>query len=177
VKRRDLLLVMVSASIAAAWSRVVGAVGTARDTSPHAVRPRQLWAGDIFDRMYSDMHRRSIDHPAFNRAWRAGLEVLHAGNRGEIDDDTATARMSAIRSEAPRHPPPPRQIPPLPADQVGVHEAMALLRRAICGESHIALERPWKEVIYCHGAFEIDGWRMTAFKRSRGIKHLDRAVA
>jgi hypothetical protein len=32
-------------------------------------------------------------------------------------------------------------------------------------------------VVHTLGEFRIDGWRLTAFKRSRGIKYLDRAVA
>jgi hypothetical protein len=83
--------------------------------------------------------------------------------------------MRAVHSEALRHPPSPREIPLLPPDEVGVAEAMALLRRAISGESLIEIERPWPTLFHCYGNFEIDGWRLTAFKRNRGIKY--RAVA
>jgi hypothetical protein len=176
MKRRDLLLGSVAAALTAAWSRVSGAVAIVRHAAP-LTPSRYFGAGDHLDRMFRDRKRRLIDDEAFNTAFDAAIKVLRASNDGEISDIDASARMLAVHSRALRHRPPVREIPPLPSDQVGVAEVMALLRRAISGESRIEIERPWREVFHSLGKFEIDGWKLLAFKRNRGIKYMDRAVA
>jgi hypothetical protein len=42
----------------------------------------------------------------------------------------------------------PQEFPPLPPGQVGVEEAMALLRRAISGETRVEVERPWPTLFH-----------------------------
>ena len=165
LKRRELLLGSIATAFVAAWSRVAGAAGILRPAPPPSA-PLVLSAGETLGRMLRDRRRRLIE-----------FEILRASNDGEIEPAEADRRMLSAHMEALRHPPPPREIPPLPPDQVNVDEAMALLRRAIYGQSHIELERPWREVFHSLGKFEIDGWEMLAFKRNRGIKYLDRAVA
>jgi len=176
VKRRDVLLGSVATAFAATWSRVAGAVAIVRP-APSPVPPRYFSAGDHMDRMLRDFHRRLIDQGEFDKAFGRAIEILGASNRGETDEIDASGRMLAVHSEALRHPPEPREMPPLPDDQVGVAEAVALLRRVISGEVRIRLARPWREVIHTLGQFEIDGWKLIAFKRSHGVKYLDSAVA
>jgi hypothetical protein len=127
--------------------------------------------------MWRDLYRRMIDPEPFDPAFTEAISILRKSNRRELAHEDAAAQMLAVRFKVLRHRPPERDTSPLPADQVGVHEAMALLRRTIWGESRIELGEAWKEVSHGYGAFEIDGWRITAFKRSRGIKYLDRAVS
>jgi hypothetical protein len=127
--------------------------------------------------MWRDLYRRLIDFEHFDQAFTEATSILRNSNRGTLSPEEAAAHMLAVHSEALRHRPPEREIPPLPADQVGIDEAMAVTRRAICGEGRIELERPWREVFHCYGHFEIDGWKLIAFKRSRGIQYLDRAAA
>lgn len=45
------------------------------------------------------------------------------------------------------------------------------------GQHLRALPQQWATVLHCYGQFAIDGWKLTAFKRSYGIKYLDQAVA
>lgn len=176
MRRRELLLGSLSSAVAAAWSRLAGAVGIALP-APTQKLAGTAWPTDELDRIFRDLYRRLIREDAFDVAFDKALKILRACNNGEIDRDDAVARIAEVRSEALQQPPPPREISLLPADQVGVGEAMALLRRAIAGEARIDVDRPWKTVIHCYGEFQIDGWKLTAFKRSRGIKYLDRAVA
>jgi hypothetical protein len=176
LKRRDLMLGSVASAIATAWSRLAGAVAIVRQATP-PTPSRYFGAGDHLDRMFRDFHRRLIDQSEFDNAFGRAIEILGANNRGEINDIEASARMLDVHSRALRHRPPAREIPPLPLDQVGVDEATALLRRAISGESRIRLEQPWREVVHTLGRFEIDDWKLTAFRRNYGIKYLDRAVA
>jgi hypothetical protein len=177
MRRRDLLLGSVASSIASAWSRVAGAVAIVRQATPPVPPSRYHSAGDHLDRIYRDLYRRLMDPEHFDRAFTQAISILQSENRGTLATEEAAARKLAVHSEALRHRPPAREILPLPPDQVGVHEVMTLLRRAICGESRIEIERPWREVFHTLGRVEIDGWRLTAFKRSHGIKYLDRAVA
>jgi hypothetical protein len=136
-----------------------------------------LVGGRSLDKILRDRHRRLMDDEAFDTAFDRALNILRASNRGQIDSAEAARRMLVVRWGALQHPAARREIPPIPADEVGVAEAMALLRRAISGESRIEIERPWPTLFRCHGNFEIDGWKLTSFKRNRGIKYLDRAVA
>jgi hypothetical protein len=177
MRRRDVLLGSVATALAAVWSRLAGAVAIVRQAAPTPTPSRYFCACDQLDRMLRDRSRRLIDDDAFDTAFNQAIEILRASNNRQIDDAEAAGRMLAVHSRALRHPPPPREILPLPPDEVGVAEAMALLRRAISGESRIEIERPWREVFHSLGKFEIDGWKLLAFKRNRGIKYLDRAVA
>ncbi|TQF32973.1 hypothetical protein [Bradyrhizobium sp. UNPA324] len=171
--RRAILLGTLTTMLTSVWSRIIGAPGLPAP-APSA---RPTWPTDVVSKLYRDAHRRLIDPDAFEAAFDQAIEVLRASNAGKIEREEATTRMLAIHAEALRHPPPPREIPPLRADEVGVHEAMALLRRAIAGESHIELEHPWAEVFHSFGQFTIEGWKLTAFKRNRGIKYLDAALS
>jgi hypothetical protein len=178
MRRRDLLLGSVATALAAAWSRVAGAVAIVPPTPPPVPRrSRYFGAGDHLDRIFRDRHRRLIDDDAFDSSFSRAIEILRASNRGEIDDIEASVRTLAVHSESLRHRPPEREIPPMPSDQVGVHEVMALLRRAICSESRIELEQSWRDVVHTLGRFEIDGWKLLGFRRNYGFKYLERAVA
>lgn len=54
---------------------------------------------------------------------------------------------------------------------------MALLRRAIAGEVRVVVMRPWKDVWHTNGDFSIDGWQLSGFKRSYGIKSVVEAIS
>ncbi|RXH24205.1 hypothetical protein XH99_29530 [Bradyrhizobium nanningense] len=171
--RRGILLGSLTTMLTSVWSRIIGAP---RLPAP-APSARPTWPTDVVSKLYRDMYRRLIDPDAFDAAFDRATAVLRASIAGKIDCEEAITRLLAIRSEALRHPPPPREIAPLRADEVGVHEAMALLRRAIVGESHIELKYPWAEVFHSYGQFAIEGWKLTAFKRNYGIKYLDAALS
>jgi len=171
--RRGILLGILATVLTSLWSRIIGV----RRLPAPAPCERPTWPSDMVGKLYRDAHRRLIDPDAFEAAFDQAIEVLRASNAGKIEREEATTRMLTIHAEALRHPPPPREIPPLRADEVGVHEAMALLRRAIAGESHIELEHPWAEVFHSYGQFTIEGWKLTAFKRNCGIKYLDAALS
>lgn len=173
--KRDILLGAIAGAISAAWSRVLGSP-FAIDGTPSAPA-RHVGSYAHIDRMYRDLYRRLIDPDYFDGAFTDVIAILRQENAAKLGVEEAAARMFAVHSEALRHPPPQRDIPPLPADQIGVDEAMASLRRAICGVSHIKVEQPWREFVHGYGNFEIDTWKLIGFKRSRGIKYLDRAVA
>jgi hypothetical protein len=183
MKRRQFLYGSIATAISAAWGRLARAMPSIRSAEPAISSTsdstsRFYDVGAQLDRLWRDMHRRSIDTDYFvNQAFGRAIEILGRNNRGELTQEEAAEQMFAVHAEALRHPPPEREIPDLPADQVGVHEAMAVLRRAISGESHIVVERPWQELFHGLGDFEIDGWKMRGFKRSDGIKYLDRAVS
>ncbi|MBN9007153.1 MAG: hypothetical protein J0H40_17280 [Rhizobiales bacterium] len=167
-------------ALTAAWSRVARAAGIARVPAepPAPIPPRYLTAGDHVDRMWRDVYRRKIDGDHFLRAvFNNYIEELRKLNRGEVDEATAAARMLALHSEALCHPPSPREIPPLPADEVGVDEVMALLRRAIAGEVRIVVAQPWSDVCHTHGDLSIYGWRLTGFRRNYGIKYIESATS
>lgn len=170
--RRGILLGTLTTVLTSVWSRIIRARLPAPTPS---VRP--TWPTDVLGKLYRDTHRRLVDPDAFEAAFDRAIEVLRASNAGKIDREQATTRMLAIHSEALRHPPPPRKIATLRADEVGVHEAMALLRRAITSESHIELEYPWANVFHSYGQFAIERWKLTAFKRNYGIKYLDAALS
>ena len=138
-----------------------------------------IFAGDIIDLIWRDTHRRLIEHDAFDVAFRAAIAVLRERNNDRIDEATAVERLQAIHAEALLHPVPLRKLllPPLRADEIGVGEVVALLRRVIAGESEIVVERPWSEVCHTHGLFEIDGWKFLAFKRNYGVKYIAGTVA
>jgi hypothetical protein len=175
--RRDFLRGVSTAALTAAWSRVAGAVVRPAAT-PLPRSSRYLWAGERVDRMWRDVYRRRIDGEFYmQRVLNRSTEILRMLNCGEIDEITAAARMFALHSEALRNPPPPREIPPLPAGEIGVDEVMALLRRAIAGEARIVVEQPWKSVWHTEADFSIDGWRLTGFKRTHGIKSVVEAIA
>lgn len=171
--RRGILLGTLATVLTSVWSRIIGV----RRLPAPAPSERPTWPSDVVGKLYRDAHRRLIDPDAFEAAFDRAIEVLHASNAGKIKREEATTRMLAIHAEALRHPPPQHEIAALGADEVGVHEAMQLLRRAIAGESHIELEYPWAEVFHCYGQFVIEGWKLTAFKRNYGIKYLDAALS
>jgi hypothetical protein len=127
--------------------------------------------------MWRDVYRRLIDSDHFLSSYNHALDIHRQWMRGEIDEITAAARTLALHSEALRHPPPPREIPPLPADEVGVAEVMALLRSALAGDARIVVAQPWSDVWHTEGDFSIDGWRMAGFKRSYGIKSVVEAIS
>lgn len=66
---------------------------------------------------------------------------------------------------------------PVAAGEVGVEEVIDLLRRAIAGDARIVVERKWRDVWHTDGNFLIDGWRLSGFKRSYGIKYVSEAIA
>lgn len=171
--RRGMLLGSLTTTLASVWSRIIGVPRLPAPTPSQ----RPTWPTDVVGRLYRDTYRRLIDPDAFDAAFDRAIEILRASNAGKIEREEAITRTLAIHSEALRHPPPPREIAPLRTDEVGVHEAMALLRRAIAGESLIELERPWGAVFHSYGQFAIDGWRLTAFRRNCGIKYLDAALS
>ncbi len=183
MKRRQFLHVSVATVISTICGRLAGAMPSIRRAGPatpstSTSTSRFYDVGDQLDRMWRDMHRRSIDTDYFvNHAFDRAIAILGKSNRGELTREEAAAQMLAVHAEALHHPPPEREIPDLPADQVGVHEAMAVLRRAISGESNIVVDRPWRELFHGLGDFVIDGWKMCGFRRSDGIKYLDRAVS
>lgn len=169
--RRGLLLGTLPTMLTSVWSRIIGAP---RQPAP-TPSERPTWPTDVVGKLDRDAYRRLIDPDAFEVAFDRAIEVLRESNAGKIEREEATTRTLAIHAEALRHPPPPREISALRADEVDVHEAMALLRRAIAGESHIELEYPWAEVFHSYGQFAIEGCTLTAFKRNYGIKYLDAA--
>lgn len=171
--RRGIVLGTLTTMLTSVWSRIIGAPRLPAPTPSE----RPTWPTDVVGKLYRDTHRRLIDPNAFEAAFDRAIEVLRASNTGKIKREEAITRLLAIHAEALRHPPPPREIAPLRADEVGVDEAMALLRRAIARESHIELERPWAEVFHAYGQFAIEGWKLTAFKRNYGIKYLDAALS
>lgn len=180
MKRRDFLRSVSMAALTAAWSRVAHAAGIVQlPPNPSApVTARYFTAGDHIDRMWRDVYRRRIDADFFmNSVFNSYIDDLRKLNRGEIDEVTASARMLALHSEALRHPSVQHEIPPLPDDQVGVAEVMALLRRAIAGEARIGVAQPWSDVYHSIGSFSIDGWRINGFKRNYGIKYIDSATS
>jgi hypothetical protein len=182
MRRRRFLHGSIAAAITAACGRLAGAVASMRSappaTPPTPTTPRFYEGGNQLDRMWRDMHRRLIDTDYFvNQAFDRAIAILGKSNRGELTREETEEQMFAVHSEALHHPPPEREIPGLPADQVGVGEVMAVLRRAIRGDSSILVDRPWREFFHGLGDFEIDGWKMRGFKRSDGIKYLDRAVS
>ncbi|MBN9007558.1 MAG: hypothetical protein J0H40_19345 [Rhizobiales bacterium] len=180
MRRRDLLRGVSMTALTAVWSRVARAAGIARVPAkpPAPIPPRYFTAGDHIDRMWRDVYRRKIDSGHFMRTvFNSYLKELRKLNRGEVDEVSAAARMLALHSEALRYPAPPREISPLPADQVGVAEVMALLRRAIAGEVRIVVAQPWSDVCHTHGDFSIDGWRLTGFRRNYGIKYIESATS
>lgn len=172
--KRGIILATLTMLLTSCWSRIVRPTGLPVPAPP--VR-RLFWPTDVIDKIYRDMYRRLIAPDAFHAAFDRAIEVLRASNNGAIDREEAVARMLAIHAEALRHPPPQREIATLRADEVGVHEIMALLRRAISGLSRIELERPWASVVHSYGQFVIEGWKLEAFKRSYGIQYLNQAVA
>ena len=179
MKRRQFLHGSIATVISTIWGRLVGVVASIR-SAPTATAPTPTThnVGDQFDWMWRDMRRRSIDTDYFVRhAFGRAIEIMGKSNRGEIASEEAAEQMVAVHSEALLHRPPQREIPPLPRDHVGVDEVMAVLRNAIRGESDIVVDRPWRELFHCAGDFEIDGWKMRGFKRSHGVKYLDRAVS
>lgn len=128
--------------------------------------------------MLRDVYRRIIDPDAFmSDIFRRAIDVLRRINHGEIDEVTAGAEMLALHSQALKHPPAPREIPPLPGGHVGVEEVMALLRRVIRGKSRVIVSSPWSAVLHTNGDFVIDGWRLAGFRRNHGIKYLSEAIA
>ena len=171
--RRAFLIGTAATAIAAAWARVGGAVGIVKPPT----LPRSLDASDHLDRMIRDGHRRLISEDAWKEAFPRATRILGQQNRGEIDPATAAGRMRAIHAEALRDPEPPREIPPLRADEVGVEEVTALLRRVIAGDATIEVKVPWKTVHHTYGGFTIDGWRFVGFRSSCGIKYVDNVVA
>ncbi|MEH2506668.1 hypothetical protein V1290_005479 [Bradyrhizobium sp. AZCC 1578] len=172
--RRGIMLGTLATALTSVWARIAGAAGLPVQIPPER---RPFWPTDVIDKIYRDTYRRLIDPDAFGAVFDRAIEVLHASNNEEIEREEAVARMLAIHAEALRHPPPPPEIVPLRPDEVGVHDAIALLRRAISGQSRIELEQPWASVFHCYGEFEIDGWKLTAFKRGYGIQYLDAAVS
>jgi len=128
--------------------------------------------------MWRDVYRQTIDVDFFTQnVFKRSTDILRLKNNGEIDELTASARMLALHSEALGRPPPAREIPPLPTGEVGVDEVMTLLRRAIAGEARILVRQQWKDVWHTEGEFEIDGWRLSGFKRIYGIKSMIEATA
>ena len=146
MRRRRFLHGSIAAAITAACGRLAGAVASIRRPPPAAppaptTPPRLYVGGNQLDRMWRDMHRRLIDTDYFvNQAFGRAIEILGRSNRGELTREETEKQMFAVHSEALLHRPPEREIPRLPPDQVGVHEAMAVLRRAISGESHIVVD-------------------------------------
>ena len=60
--------------------------------------------GDQLDRMWRDMHRRSIDPDYFvNHAFGRALAILGKSNRGEMTSEEAAEQMLAVHSEALLH--------------------------------------------------------------------------
>ena len=183
MRRRQFLHGSIATAITAAWGRLAGAVPSIRRappaTPPTPTAPSRFYdVGNQLDRMWRDMHRRLIDTDYFvNHAFDRATAILGKSNRGEMTPEEAAEQMLAVHSESLRHRPLERVIPRLPPDQVGVREAMVVLRSAICGESQIVVDRPWQELFHCLGDFEIDGWKMRGFRPSHGIKYLDRAVS
>jgi hypothetical protein len=181
MKRRQFLYGSIATAISAAWGRLAGAVASIRQAGPATppTTPSQFYdVGDQLDSMWRNLHRRSIDPDYFaNHAFSRAIAILRKRNIGEMTPEQAAEQIIAVHAEALRHPPPEREIAGLPPHQVGVDEVMAVLRRAISGESHIVVDRPWRELFHCVGHFEIDGWKLRGFKRSHGIKYLDRAVS
>lgn len=116
--KRGILLGGVAGAISAAWSRVLGSP-VAIDGAPFAPA-RHVGSYDHIDRMYRDLYRRLIDPEHFDRALTDAICILRQANDAELTQEEAAARMFAIHSEALDHPPPERDIPPLPADQIGV---------------------------------------------------------
>lgn len=169
--RRDFLFGVSTAALTAAWSRAAGSVGMVAKpatASPWPKSSRYLWAGERLDYMWRDIYRRRIDASWFMEAtFKRCAETTRALGAGEIDEITAAARMLALHSEALRHRPEPREIPPLPANEVGVDEVMALLRRAIAGEVDVVVD----------GDIVIDGWRLVGFKSGYGIRSIIEATA
>lgn len=166
------------AALTAAWSRAAGAVGLVQSPAPPQQPSRYFTVADHINQMWRDIYRRKIDGEFYaQKIVRRTVDVMQRLDRGEIDEITASSRMLALHSEALQHPEPPREIPPLPADEVGVDEVMTLLRRAIAGEARIVVERPWTDIWHTDGAFAIDGWRLSGFKRRYGIKSMSEAIA
>ncbi|SRR5258708_14538876 len=130
---------------------------------------------DFIDQFWRDRARRSVDEKAFLVAFDAMIAALRSARLRERlprNED-----LQAIPDEARRHPESPREIPPLPPDQVGVEEVMAILRRVVAGNARPIVEYPWREVQHTLTSFVVDGWRMTGFRRSYGIKYPDHAIA
>jgi hypothetical protein len=140
--RRAVFLGTLTTAISSAWSRTLGA-RISRPPTPAPIPPaRHYGAGDHLDRIYRDLYRRLIDPAHFDRAFTEAISILRRSSCGELAQEEAAAYMLAVHSEALRRRPPDREIPQIPADQVGVHEAMAVLRRVITGESIIHTELP-----------------------------------
>lgn len=183
MRRRQFLRGSIATVIAAAWGRLAQAVPSMRRAppapAPDTADPSRLYdVGSQLDRIWRDAHRRSIDLDHFvNDTFDRAIAVLRQSNRGELTPQEAGRQMLAVHCKALRHPPSEREIPPLPPGQVGVDEAIAVLRKAIRGESRIVVDCPWPELFHGLAEFEIDGWKMCGFKRSHGITYLDRAVA
>lgn len=130
---------------------------------------------DFVNQLWRDRARRSVDEKAFLIAFDAMIAVLRSVRlEGR---SLRNENLQAILDEARRHPEPSRELAPLPADQVGVDEVMAVLRRVIAGEACPVAEYPWRDVQHTLASFVVAGWRMTGFRRSYGIKYLDRAIA
>jgi len=115
--RRDFMRGVSTAALTAAWSRAAGAGGIVAKpaaASPWPNSSRHLWAGERFEQMWRDVYRLKIDAAWFMEdVFKRCTQVMKEARLGEIDEITAAARMLALHSEALRHPPEPREIPPL----------------------------------------------------------------
>ncbi|WP_038935059.1 hypothetical protein [Bradyrhizobium japonicum] len=123
---------------------------------------------DAIDRLWRDWRRRRVSDDAFEDAREApSVRVWDAAE----DHGPLLPRIGEILTEARKHPPAMRQFPPLPPDQVGMAEVMAVLRRIANGSAHPQVGFPangWKHLWHGVGEFIADGWSIEAFKRNFG---------
>lgn len=136
---------------------------------------------EVRDKLWRDLHRRTVSLDAYE----AAVDRLGDIHRAVFDDAADHApfmtELAEILSEARRHPAEQTEIPPPAPGEIEVEEVIAVLRKIIRREAIPRVIFPesgrWRELWHSIGEFEVDGWRIEAWKRNEGMNYVHLAVA
>ena len=133
----------------------------------------------VRDGIWREFQRGRVDRVAFMAALDALRDLHEKVWTDGRDIEPLLPQLNEIAAEARRHPAPPKDLPPLNPNAVGVGEVMALLRKIAAGEHPVVMPEGsrWKDVQHGVGTFQVDGWTIKAFRRSTGMKYVQQATA
>jgi hypothetical protein len=146
---------------------------------PYDIQWSTAWL-DALDKLFREWHRGRVAAEAFATAHNA-IYVIHRRVSDDGEDwQPLVPALAAILDEARQHPEPPKALEPLPSTKVSVAEVIDILR-GIANEEivpHVIYPpQGWKTLFHTVGEFEAAGWRIEAFKRSEGMKYVQKATA